>query len=192
MTSWEIWCKAYFLSWMDNSDKSSHSFGTGFEMMQTGYYSQGVWDILNGGIKAGTTVVHLQQRAYAFSEKYMNQQVKEGSNVNDLFYYLTSEITDEEGLEPVKPPMPIIHTDGLLAVVADSDTTPTTITVMWYYLLLNPSKFECLRNEIDAYFPQGDEPLDFTRMNTMPYLNGCINEGIASTSSQSQRLSKDR
>jgi hypothetical protein len=51
MTSWEIWCKAYFLSWMDNSDKSSHSFGTGFEMMQTGYYSQGVWDILNGGIK---------------------------------------------------------------------------------------------------------------------------------------------
>jgi cytochrome P450 len=74
----------------------------------------------------------------------------------------------------VRPSLPVIYSDGLLAVVAGSDTTATTLTVMWYYLLLNPSKFERLINEIDAYFPPGEEPLDFTRMNTMSYLNGCI------------------
>jgi len=79
---------------------------------------------------------------------------------------------DEEGLEPVKPSLHTVHSDGLLAVVAGSDTTATAFTAMWYYLLLNPSKFERLRNEIDTYFPPGEEPLEFMRMVNMPYLNG--------------------
>jgi cytochrome P450 len=70
--------------------------------------------------------------------------------------------------------MSIVHSDGLLAVVAGSDTTATTFTVLWHYLLREPMMFERLRNEIDAYFPAGEEPLDFARMVNMPYLNGCM------------------
>ena len=77
-------------------------------------------------------------------------------------------------MEPVKPSMNVIHSDGLLAVVAGSDTTATTLTALWYCLLQHPAKLNRLRSEVDAYFPQGEEPLDFTRMATMPYLNACM------------------
>jgi len=104
----------------------------------------------------------------------VNQRVEEGSNIKDLFYHLT----DEADIEPEKPSMPMVHSDGLLAVVAGSDTTATTLTALWYYLLRDLSVFNRLRNEIEAYFPSGQEPLDFTRMVNMPYLNACINEAL--------------
>jgi cytochrome P450 len=64
--------------------------------------------------------------------------------------------------------------DGLLAVIGGSDTAATTFTAIQYYLLLNPSKFDRLRNEIDAFFPHREEPVDFARMANMPYLNACM------------------
>jgi cytochrome P450 len=70
--------------------------------------------------------------------------------------------------------MPVVLSDGILAVVAGSDTTATTLTALWYYLLREPSTFDRLRKEVDAYFPSGEEPLDFTKMANMPYLNACM------------------
>jgi len=70
--------------------------------------------------------------------------------------------------------MPTVQSDGLLAVVAGSDTVATTLTVLWYYFLRNPLVLSRLRDEVDAYFPSGEEPLDFTRMVNMPYLNACM------------------
>ena len=70
--------------------------------------------------------------------------------------------------------MKVVRSDGLLAVLAGSDTTATTFTALWYYFLLDPAKFDRLRNEIDTYFPNGEEPLDFNRMANMPYLNACM------------------
>ena len=77
-------------------------------------------------------------------------------------------------MEPVKPTLPTIHTDGLVAVVAGSDTVGTTLAGLWYYLLLEPAAFKRLRDEIDIYFPGGEEPLDVTKMANMPYLNACM------------------
>ena len=77
-------------------------------------------------------------------------------------------------MEPVKPSMQVVMSDGLLAVIGGSDTTATTFTAIQYYFLLYPSKFDRLRNEIDAYFPHGEEPTDFARMANMPYLNACM------------------
>jgi cytochrome P450 len=67
-----------------------------------------------------------------------------------------------------------VQSDAPLAVVAGSDTVATTLTVLWYYFLRNPLIFNRLRDEVDAYFPSGEEPLDFTRMVNMPYLNACM------------------
>lgn len=70
--------------------------------------------------------------------------------------------------------MTITRSESLLAVVAGSDTTATTITTIWYFLMLDPGAFDRLRGEIDEQFPSGEEPLDFTRMANMPYLNACM------------------
>jgi cytochrome P450 len=59
--------------------------------------------------------------------------------------------------------MPVIHSDSLLAVIAGSNTTATAITVFLYHLILVPPKFDRLRNEVDTYFLQGEEPLEFAR-----------------------------
>lgn len=34
--------------------------------------------------------------------------------------------------------------------------------------------FDRLRAEIDVAFPRGEQPMDFTKMANMPYLNACM------------------
>lgn len=70
--------------------------------------------------------------------------------------------------------MPTVFADGIMSIVAGSDTTATTLSAMWYYFLLNPTMLERLQVEVDTYFPGGEEPLDFTRMVNMPFLNACM------------------
>lgn len=67
-----------------------------------------------------------------------------------------------------------MYSDGLLAVVAGSDTTATAISALVYFLLRDPVAFKRLRAEIDHYFPRDEEPVNFTRMAGMPYLNACM------------------
>jgi cytochrome P450 len=74
----------------------------------------------------------------------------------------------------VAPSTEVVLSDGVLAVIAGSDTTATTFTALWYYLLLEPAMCDRLRQEVDAHFPPGEEPLDFMRMVNMPYLNACM------------------
>ncbi|KIM78409.1 hypothetical protein PILCRDRAFT_11126 [Piloderma croceum F 1598] len=165
------------------------TFGFGFDMMQTGYDANGVWKTIEGGLVLSTTLAHIpwlftylrlipaitdRQRTFDLTATYVNHRIAEGSNIKDLMYYLT----DEEGLEPEKPSMSIIHSDGLIAVIAGSDTTATSLTAILYYLLLEPAKFDRLRSEVDGYFAPGEEPLDSTKMASMPYLNASINEAL--------------
>ena len=64
--------------------------------------------------------------------------------------------------------------DGILAVVAGSDTTSTALAHLWYLFLRNPDVYKRLREEVDATFPPGDDPMDFSRHADMPYLNACM------------------
>ncbi|KAI9462030.1 cytochrome P450, partial [Russula earlei] len=68
--------------------------------------------------------------------------------------------------------------DGLLAIVAGSDTTSNTLTAVIYYLFLNPAAHEHLQEEVDSAFPSGEEPLDAATLSQMEWLNGCINETL--------------
>lgn len=167
------------------------AFGTDFDMMRTGHDDKGVWKTLEKGLRVTAMMAHIswvftyirlipaltkaRLRYLAIGTEYVNRRIKEASKVKDLYYHLT----DEEGLEPVKPTMPVIFSDGLLAVIAGSDTTATTFSALFYYLLRDPQKFDRLRDEVDKYFPREEgEPLRFTKMVNMPYLNACINEAL--------------
>jgi len=74
----------------------------------------------------------------------------------------------------VKPSLPVVYSDGVLAIVAGADTTATTLTALWYYLLLDSTNVDRLRREVDVHFPPGEEPVDFTRMVNMPFPNACM------------------
>ena len=82
---------------------------------------------------------------------------------------------DEEHIEPVPPTEKEIISDGVIAIIAGSDTTSTTLSGLFYYLMSNPVEYKRLQNEIDAAFPpeEGD-PFDATKLAEMPFLNAVM------------------
>nr|BAL05112.1 cytochrome P450 [Phanerodontia chrysosporium] len=99
----------------------------------------------------------------------------EGSRVKDLYYYLLneddsskSELTRDECIS-----------EGVVAIVAGSDTAATALTHLCYYLLTHPDSLKKLRQEIEEAYPTlGSELDDLSRQAEMPYLNACINETL--------------
>jgi len=65
-----------------------------------------------------------------------------------------------------------------LAIIAGADTTSTMLTVVVYYLLLNPDAYVRLQEEVDSALPSGEEPLDASKLCQMEWLNGCISESL--------------
>ena len=64
--------------------------------------------------------------------------------------------------------------DGLLAVIAGSDTTAIALSQLWYFLLRHSDCYLRLRKEIAATFPDMQAPYDFSKTSEMPYLNACL------------------
>lgn len=66
-----------------------------------------------------------------------------------------------------------------MAIVAGSDTTATTLSGVFYYLLSDPNRTSYMRlqAEIDAAFPLGVEDsdiLDHTKLTELHYLNAVM------------------
>ena len=64
--------------------------------------------------------------------------------------------------------------NGRLAIIAGSNTTSSVLTALLYYLLRNPATYERLQKEVDDAFPNGEEPLDVTKLGQMKWLNGSM------------------
>ncbi|KZP25865.1 cytochrome P450 [Athelia psychrophila] len=165
-------------------------FGAGFSMIETGSDETGIWECLDGMNIQTSVLAHipwsftyyrllpgiagLRNKFLKIAKEIVGRRIQRGSLRKDLFYYLT----DEEGLEPTKPTMPALFSDGALAIIAGADTTSTTLSVIGYFLLVHPEHFQRLRAEIDQFFPDRADPIDFTKMVGMPFLNACINEAL--------------
>ena len=89
-------------------------------------------------------------------------------------FHRRREQSGEELPESERPSHAEIANDGLVAIVAGSDTTGSVLTAMVYYLLRNPVVYERLQVEVDGAFPTGEEPLDVTKLNQMEWMNGCM------------------
>ena len=61
--------------------------------------------------------------------------------------------------------------EGLLAILAGSDTVNGSFSCALYYLVCNPAVYEHLQEEVDAAFPSGEEPLDVVKLTHMEWLN---------------------
>ena len=110
-------------------------------------------------------------RMKVVGEKTAADRLALGSTHRDLYHYLT----DEDGVEPVKPDKVLAVIDGQLAIIAGGDTTAITLSHVIYFLLRYPTYMERLRREVDEAFPQGeDSTLDFTKQTNMPLLNACM------------------
>ncbi|KII88386.1 hypothetical protein PLICRDRAFT_54225 [Plicaturopsis crispa FD-325 SS-3] len=166
------------------------AFGVDFGLVRQGGDPGSLVEVVEKGVEFENTVAHTPwlagfskrlpgpaentRRLQEFANKSVERRIAAGSTKRDLFYYLT----DEEGVERVKPTRAVIMSDGALSVVAGSDTTATTLAALWKYLLIDVDAYKRLQEEIDAAFPDGLEEVNTTKQANMPYLNACINESL--------------
>ncbi|KAI0265036.1 high nitrogen upregulated cytochrome P450 monooxygenase 2 [Gloeopeniophorella convolvens] len=166
------------------------AFGGGFELMRDGGDKEGLWTLLQSNIYISSSLAHIPyilpvlnaifgdkgsiQRARNFGKERVVERLTVGAQRKDLFYHLSGE----ELPEKERPQVGAIAQNGLLAIIAGSDTTSSTLTTMIYYLMRYPEAYQHLQKEVDAAFPSGEEPLDVVKLSRMEWLNGCINEAL--------------
>ena len=81
---------------------------------------------------------------------------------------------DEDGVETTKPSLKEVVADGMLSIIAGSDTSAIALTHILYFLFQRPECFQKLSAEVDEVFPKGEDTMDFTKQAEMPYLNACM------------------
>ncbi|PCH43669.1 cytochrome P450 [Wolfiporia cocos MD-104 SS10] len=108
--------------------------------------------------------------------RQVQKRLKGGSVNDDLFYHLNDEAhVNSSG----PPPLPVLITNSVTAVIAGSDTTASTLSNIVYLLSRYPSCLSRLRAEVDTAFPPGKaEPTESVKLAQMEYLNAVINEAL--------------
>ena len=64
--------------------------------------------------------------------------------------------------------------DGILAVTAGSDTTASALTSIFFCLLTHPDVYSLLREEVDKFYPPGEDVADSKHLPEMEYLNAVM------------------
>lgn len=120
-----------------------------------------------------------------------SERLKRGSITKDLYYHLVSVRrpshqssphssnsnhgqVDDARMERQSPTVADVLSDGTLAIVAGTDTIKTTLSAIFCHLLLNPTCYQHLQNEVDRVFPSPDDPMDFSKFTEMEYLDACM------------------
>lgn len=119
------------------------------------------------------------------------ERLNRGTATMDLYYHLVSVRrlflrlpfypthsnhvqVDDGSLERESPSVADALSDGTLAIVAGTDTIKTTLAAIFYHLLLNPTSYQHLQEEVDQVFPNADDPMDFNKLSEMEYLDACM------------------
>ncbi|RDX50794.1 high nitrogen upregulated cytochrome P450 monooxygenase 2 [Lentinus brumalis] len=179
-----LWLKYFAYDFM-----SDMAFGGGSELLKDGDKNN-IWSIIEEGMVFATILHTLPWLgAYLFkipgsvkpllamqqtTARLAEERFKRGSKTRDLYYYLSNEDL------PDKPPPPLreLADDGVLAVVAGSDTASLTMTSVFYLLLTHPEAYTKLQEEIDTSYSPGEPDAGTKHHREMPYLHAVINEAL--------------
>ena len=64
--------------------------------------------------------------------------------------------------------------DGILAIVAGSDTASSALTSLFACLLTHPETYAKLQQEVDKYYPKGEDPYNAKHYRDMTYLHAVM------------------
>ncbi|KAJ7864745.1 cytochrome P450 [Mycena olivaceomarginata] len=158
------------------------------EMLRDGRDVDGVGERIRGFLKASNLTgqvpwmlrtLHLfpqvGQQIQEFNDFGQNlaiQRVKNGAGRMDIWYHLA----DEAGLEKEKPTLETSAADGIIAVIAASDTTASTLSSFVWFLLSHPEYYRRVQLELDSVIVDGDDPFDANKHQELHFLSACINE----------------
>ncbi|KAG7091774.1 hypothetical protein E1B28_008177 [Marasmius oreades] len=104
------------------------------------------------------------------------RRVQEGATKKDLWYYLN----DEASLEKTEPPLSNVLADGMVAVLAGSDTAAGVMTIVLWCLLAHPEWYTRVESEIDMAIGENlEEGFEYSELaKKLPCLQACITESL--------------
>ncbi|KAG6330511.1 hypothetical protein ID866_8578 [Astraeus odoratus] len=168
---------------------SDMAFGGGSDMLRDGD-KDNTWHLLESGLPLALVLSHVPwlgkyyvmlpgigedlKKFRSFCEERALRRRSQGSLTKDLFHYLI----DEAGIERQPPTFNEVASDGVLAIVAGSDTTATTLSCLFYLLMANPTAYRQLQAEVDRYYPPGEDACTTAHHGEMKYLTAVINEAL--------------
>ncbi|KAJ7633024.1 high nitrogen upregulated cytochrome P450 monooxygenase 2 [Roridomyces roridus] len=164
------------------------AFGGGFDMMRDGGDKKGLWELIANGARnivivsqtpwLSSLIIKLPaaSRGYTrlrgFGATCAANRIKRGSETKDLWYHLT----DEAGIEKTKPTHADVVSDGVLSVVAGSDTTAVALSCLVWFLLSHPDIYRRVQDEVGSVYPEGESTLDSSKHEELKLLAACLNE----------------
>lgn len=80
---------------------------------------------------------------------------------------------DEAGLEQTKPSFNEVVAEGLLTVIAGTDTTSAAMCSLFYCLLMDRSCYDKLQKEVDQVLSTAECAMSATASN-LPYMAACM------------------
>jgi len=102
------------------------------------------------------------------------ERMKRRNLRKDLFYYLNND----NGAEPVSPPLSTVIAEAILVTVAGLDTTSVTLCNILYLLMRHPDAYQRLQKEVDKFYPSGENALDCKFHPEMIFLGAMITEAL--------------
>ncbi|EMD31236.1 hypothetical protein CERSUDRAFT_127530 [Gelatoporia subvermispora B] len=167
-----------YFSWFTFDVISRIAFGEGSHMLADGDI-EGVWSIMQDSQEAGQFFSYMPW--LAINSAIIAQIAQIGVWSEDRYTrisFITSSVNNEDGSGKRGRPLSHVVNDGILAILAGSDTTANALTNLFYLLLANPAEYKRLQVEIDKYYPLGENALDTEHHQNMPILNAVINEAL--------------
>ncbi|KAF7310073.1 hypothetical protein MIND_00380500 [Mycena indigotica] len=167
------------------------AFGGGFDMLRDGGDKNGLWAIIKQGAKATAIIAQtpwvvptfnmipganfIMDRLRRFAMESASARVKAGTGESkDLWYHLM----DEDNHEKVKPPLHDVLVDGVLVIVAGSDTSSVALSYFIYQMMCHPELYARAQAEVDSVYPDAESALDSGRHDELKFLTACIQESL--------------
>ncbi|KAF7337934.1 hypothetical protein MVEN_02016700 [Mycena venus] len=166
------WLDLFALDLMGNL-----AFGGGFEMLRDGKDVDGVGERMRGFMKVSNLsgqlpwiintlhlLPHVGRTIQEFNDFGQNLAIQRMQN----------GASDEAGLEKEKPTMEMSAADGIIAVIAASDTAASTLSSLVWFLLSNPKYYRRVQQELDNMFVEGDDIFDVNKYQELYFLSACM------------------
>ncbi|KAL8889763.1 MAG: hypothetical protein Q9215_003005 [Flavoplaca cf. flavocitrina] len=83
-----------------------------------------------------------------------------------------------------------IAREGMSLLIAGSETTAMTLSLITYHLLANPDMLAKLREALEQTIPDPNSLPSLTQLEAIPYLYACIQEGLRLAYGTSNRLAR--
>ncbi|KAL8860495.1 MAG: hypothetical protein Q9178_003154 [Gyalolechia marmorata] len=96
----------------------------------------------------------------------------------------------QSNLSPQENSAKKIAREGMSLLIAGTVTTAVTLSLITYHLLVNPDKLARLREELEQAVPDSNLLPPISRLEAVPYLYACVQEGLRLAYGTSNRLTR--